>query len=362
MKNEEIKVMIEEFAANTTDDCEQDLFDQVTNVPDDPNEQLWADNILRASEVLTERKGLEKGIELLGVAYEIYKQIYPSSFFQKNSILRSCFNLQVQASRLRDAHLTMNKYLYNTLGDIQFKIRRIPMRYFSFRGITDYSIDEIKNERIALSHPRDFNDPLDTILVWWLNHEIKIGCKDEKDFAFRLLMKKASEHIKLRCFVGSKYQEQRGWKERTIEDLNVLMWAHYARSHTGLCVEYEFDDSIFKTGLVTNETQATMIIPIEYTKTIDVGDVPNMKQALFQKSDFWEYENEMRLCSFDINNIEEHPYIECPNAIKAIYLGVKCSSEDRRKVEIAIGDKDIPLYQMSVDETNLTRLKKTQIG
>ena len=82
------------------------------------------------------------------------------------------------------------------------------------------------------------------------------------------------------------------------------------------------------------------------------------------KSDFWEYEKEMRLISYDCSEQEDedYPVVECKGAVKAIYLGVRCSEADRRMMEKAIGSKNIPLYQMSVDEAKLTRLKKTRIG
>ena len=106
-----------------------------------------------------------------------------------------------------------------------------------------------------------------------------------------------------------------------------------------------------------------MIAPIEYVTKIDLNtNVPSMKNALFTKSYFWNYENEMRLCSYNVKDNNEYPELECKGAIKAIYLGVKCSDENRRRVEKAIGDKDIPLYRMEVDEELLTKLKKVQIG
>lgn len=106
-----------------------------------------------------------------------------------------------------------------------------------------------------------------------------------------------------------------------------------------------------------------MIAPMEYVSKIDISaDVPSMKKALFTKSFFWQYENEIRLCSYNVKETKDYPGLECKGAIKAIYLGVKCSEEDRRRIEKAIGDKDIPLYKMEVNEQLLTQLKKVQIG
>ena len=363
MKNTEIKQLIERYSSGISIDEGTELFDYVTNKPDDPNEELWAKNILDSSKVMKKHLGNEKAIQLLTTAYEEYQANYPNSFQNKVNILRATCYIQMEEKKIKDAHDTMNRYLYNALGQVKFGQNTQKMHYYSFRGISDYAIEEITKEKISLSHPRMFNDPLDTILVWWLEKEIKIGGKSEQDMNFRLLMKKASEHIKLRCLIGSKYLEDDKWKERKVEDLSALMWAHYANSHTGMCIEYDFDKKLFKTGVLTNEEELVMIAPMEYVQKIDLStDVPSMKKALFTKSYFWNYENEMRLCFYNVKENNDFPEINCKGAIKAVYLGVKCSDENRRKVEKAIGDKDIPLYQMEVDEKLLTRLKKVQIG
>lgn len=363
MKNEDIKQLIEHYSAGMTIDEGDDLFEQVTNKPDNPDELMWADNILKSAAVIKMYLGEEKAIDFLIAAYNGYKEYYPSSFQNKVNILRDICNLQMAVKRVKEAHDTMNRYLYNALGQVRFFSSLPQMHYYSFRRISDYATKEITEEKISLAHPRMFNDPLDTILVWWLENEIMTNGKSEQEMLFRLLMKKASEHIKLRCLVGSRYMDKGIWKERNVEDLSVLMWAHYANSHCGMCIEYDFDKSFFKTGVLTNEEELVMIAPVEYVSEIDLNtSFLSMKTALFTKSHFWEYENEMRLCSYNVKETEEYPELECKGAIKAVYLGVKCSEEDRRKVEKAIGDKDIPLYKMEVDEKKLTQLKKVQIG
>lgn len=363
MKNEEIKLYIEKYASETITLDEEKIFDLVLNKPDDDSNDLWAENILAASDLVEKKFNKEKAIECLLTVYDEFKTNYPNSFEHKVNILRKTCNLQVAEKKIKDAHKTMNRYLYNALAQVKFALNYPKMHYFSFRGITDYSIEEIEKEQITLAHPREFNDPLDTILVWWLDNEIRSGCKNEEELNFRLLMKKASEHIKMRCLIGSKYKDGSKWEDRKVEDLSVLMWAHYANSHTGLCIEYDFDKNMFKKGTASDEEELVMITPMEYTHAIDISrDEPSMREALFQKSYFWEYENEMRLCSFNVKEKEEYPHIDCKDAIKALYLGVKCSDADRRRVEKAIGDKDIPLYKMAVDEKKMTQFKKIQIG
>lgn len=363
MTDREIKKLIKKHSSRISTDEGKALIELVTNKPDGSDDNSWAQLILEASDVIQKHLGDKKAIELLSNAYYEYKKYYPSSFHNKVKILKDNCYLQLAGKNIKDAHDLMNKYLYNALCQIKFSQKLQDMRYYSFRGISDYSINEIKEQKISLAHPREFNDPLDTILVWWLDKEIKNAEKSEQEMNFRLLMKKASEHIKLRCLIGSKFLVDDDWEERKVEDLSVLMWAHYAKSHTGMCIEYEFDDDFFKIGSSSDEEELVMIAPIKYSDKIDLSTTePSMKDALFTKSHFWKYENEMRLCWYSVKEDKDFPEIECKGAIKAIYLGVKCNDTNRRKVEQAIGDKDIPLYKMEVDENLLTQFKKVQIG
>lgn len=362
MTHEQLSQLIDTLRLKMTDEDAENLIEQVTAVPEKAEEKKWMRNIIEAADIIKEHKGIEKAIKLLTEAYKEWPITYPSAYSQKADILKRTCMLQLEAKMPTDAHITMNRYIYNALKQVSAGNSIPKMRYYSFRSFSEHSLKDIKNEQISLAHPREFNDPLDTILVWWLDDKIK-NERPGLDLDYKLLMKKVAEHIKIRCLVGSKYKgDGDEWYERNVEDLNVLMWAHYAKSHTGFCVEYEFDKTKLKMSYRPEEDKVVLIQPIHYVDSINLVGEPSMESALFQKSDFWSYENEVRLCSFDIANDEEFPAIDCKGAVKAIYLGAKCNDMDRRDMERAIGNKDIPLYKMIVDDEKLTRFKKTQIG
>lgn len=362
MTNADIKELINSCREGANDGEISLLIEHIAIIPDDRQESLWHENIIEASQIIKKNKGLLDAIKMLQDTYKSWPIHYPSSYAHKTDILKTLCHMQIEAKQYSHAHHTMNRYIYNALKQVSANTPLSKMHYFSFRSFSDYALEDIKEERISLTHPRDFNDPLDTILTWWLENQIQIE-KDEAKLKYKLIMKKSVEHIKIRCMIGSKYTNNDGVTiDRTIEDLSVLMWAHYANGHTGFCVEYDLEDSKLHISGVEDENKVDLIKAIKYVPLININDAPSMEIALFHKSDFWAYENEMRLCSFDATSNEEHPTIGCKGAIKAIYLGAKCSEINRRKMEQAIADKDIPLYQMSVDITNLTRFKKMQIG
>lgn len=323
-------------------------------------EDEWAKYILDIADIVKNKEGIGKSISFLMEAYKKYSLMCYKFFGNKAKILRKCCYLCIEDGNLCVAHQIMNMYVYNALTQIHYQAYNSKMRYFCFRGFSSYALSDINEQKITLTHPRMFNDPLDTLLLWWLNYELKKN-NSKNDEAFLLLLKKVSEHIKIRCFIGSR--GERDNKTLCVEDLSILMWSHYADSHKGFCIEYEFDREMFNTHLRENKDKVVFIDKIKYSSSIDMKNNPSMLRALLEKSDFWEYENEMRLVLFDPNDkCTEFPSMPCTNAIKAIYLGTRCSDIDRRQMEIAIGDKDIPLFQMSIDEDNLTRLKKTRIG
>lgn len=284
-------------------------------------------------------------------------RLYPNLFALKSDILKRGCVLCLKNNLKIEARKNMEAYIFNALEQLKYNACNIVMPYYSFRAFSDYALQDIKEETVSFAHPREFNDPLDTILLYWLDNTINISADD---LQYKLLMKKVVEHIKIRCFIAG---QSNSGNDIPVEELNALMWAHYADGHKGFCVKYEFDSKMFEADVSTKKTRLLLIDAVKYSKSISLKRDPSISTALLRKSDFWKYEKEMRMISFDCSgNDVDYPKVECTGAVKAIYLGVKCSEENRKKMEKILSDKDIPLFQMSVDENNLTRFKKQLIG
>lgn len=328
--------------------------------PDGIRGAQWGSLIVRAVEEEKAQYGPEKALKLVEEAYNELDRVYPQMFDEKSTLLKSACLYCLEGKDQETAHKKMEEYLNNALAQVHYRAKNETMPYYSFRGFSEYSLKDIENETISMAHPREFNDPLDTILVYWLEKEIKNAEADDIQLHYRLLMKKVAEHIKIRCLIAG---EKEDGNDLPVEELNILMWSHYANSHKGFCVRYEFDRDLF--DIVENKKKKKILLVdgITYSKSIDLKDEPSIRMALLEKSDFWKYEREMRLLSFDWSGEDkEFPTIASKGAAKAVYLGARCTDANRRAMEKAIGDKNIPLYQMSVDEAKLTRFKKTLIG
>ena len=327
-----------------------------SSILDTDDGEDWCNLILKVASEIKRREGLENAIRYLGAIQADYARIFLNLFDKNAEILKRTCYYNLENNNYDKAKENLAHYIYSALSQIDYKSTLRKMPYYSFRIFSDYSLKDVKEQKLTLSHPREFNDPLDTLLVWWMESEIAESHGSELDKKYTLLLKKVSEGIKIRCLSAGKTTK----KEIPVEELSSLMWAHYANSHKGFCIEYDFDRDFF----TKNHTKNHIVVfdNINYTDVVNPHGEPSIKDALFNKSEFWSYENEVRLVMFDEENEEDFPSLDCTGMIKAIYLGVKCSDENRRKMERAIGHKDIPLYQMKIDANNLTHFKKQQIG
>ena len=122
---------------------------------------------------------------------------------------------------------------------------------------------------------------------------------------------------------------------------NELLWAHYANSHKGFCIEYDLkklDNSI--TSIIDYR------IDVEYQEnkpTISPDDSieAKIKKAFSTKSLAWDYENEYRLV-FSSSGVKKIAF----EAIRAIYFGLNMSLPERNAIVNGLKDKSIEFYQI----------------
>ena len=133
---------------------------------------------------------------------------------------------------------------------------------------------------------------------------------------------------------------------------NRLMWSHYADSHKGFCIEYNF-------GGTDDETMRLLPFPVIYSADrpqfpwkVAIDKSPEslaaatrqMMFALLTKDNAWAYENEWRLI---IQNSDDH-FVKMP-PISCIYLGANISEKDKSYIIEIAADHGIPVKQMIID-------------
>ena len=72
---------------------------------------------------------------------------------------------------------------------------------------------------------------------------------------------------------------------------NILMWAHYASNHSGVCMQFQFaaDISVFSRAVSVEYSSEYPVV--DYFDDIQKSIIP----TLFRKSNDWKYEGERRI-------------------------------------------------------------------
>lgn len=254
-----------------------------------------------------------------------------------------------------------NTVIRDVTFDQIYKVTRlhIPDKLFKYCSLNnDLSLNELKFQTLkecqvyhALS--KDMNDPFDGRGYFYHHEELlkfeRIrNAADPRPFDFAASARSAS-------FTANGIS-------------SMPMWAHYGSNHAGYALEYDMTAP-------SNRKLAGMMFPVQYTnKRLDVTPVvvEHMNRLIvevehnlrigkkltvtddrvlifmcclfvFLKHESWSYEKEFRS---SINAI----YDKLPAVPSAIYIGLKCSEENSKKLlEIgkSIGAK---VYKMTFDE------------
>ena len=115
-------------------------------------------------------------------------------------------------------------------------------------------------------------------------------------------------------------------KENETFPCNELLWAHYANSHKGFCIEYDLDILLKNhSSQFDIKNQIHVVYKNERPEVSESDSLFDVQSKVFgTKSLAWEYENEVRLV-FLTEGEKPIP----PEAITAIYFGLNMSLEDK---------------------------------
>lgn len=161
-----------------------------------------------------------------------------------------------------------------------------------------------------------------------------------------------SENAWGKIFYKAIHQEYVDWHNESIQKFRVscftespysmLMWAHYANSHKGFCIEYEIPPytepyiHLYHNLMPVIYSDERISILDQCLRSLQppglTGDIlwDIFKYGLLMKSMNWKYQNEWRLISCD--NLLANDYNCTFFKIKKVYLGNKMDVQERLKV------------------------------
>jgi len=212
-------------------------------------------------------------------------------------------------------------------------------------------LQSIENNQLWLSSVDELNDPFEFMALY----PDKNRSNGNEENTFKLLAYLKNE-IRVSCFAGKK----------PIHDMP--MWAHYANSHKGFCIEYTIkNSSLFLQIQYSSERIPIATIPAYIYSSISKA-MSEGKQELdlkaqayiiyltlsaMVKSDHWVYENEYRLIYPTQNpdkNGELIPLEDLGLKMKHIYIGKSCNEEYRTRLLTMARTNKLPVSFIFLDE------------
>lgn len=219
------------------------------------------------------------------------------------------------------------------------------MRVFKYRGgdeqIFNRDLTAIEKNYFWGSNFNQLNDPCETLIS---SDKFKSLTK-----TFVKLINKDAEPELEKVHEALDNVISRG-KEIGIYSLSEsyndeLLWAHYANSHKGFCIEYDLD-----LLLESYSIDKVYSFPIKYSKNppeIGVSDLSDkdgisiVKKLAGNKSERWKYEKEHRIIT---DKSGEHTYNF--KAVKAIYFGLRMPETWKEEMMNLLKGRGIKYYQI----------------
>lgn len=220
-------------------------------------------------------------------------------------------------------------------------------------------IQDIKGNRVTLSNPYNFNDPMDPILkVWIANNRRREKDKFQKKFFLNCECLLKEVRICSLCEVIDNSYSYR---------FQPLMWSHYADRHRGICIKYRIDS---ETIAAHNDGDHVMLLKrVPYRHHKCMSDNITLDNALSAKASCWSYENEYRLIYYTKNSLElkgvdgkPKDFIAIPSfAVESVTLGCCISKEHKDAVVRAARISGIPVFQAKFGDEDITRIKECSL-
>jgi hypothetical protein len=231
-----------------------------------------------------------------------------------------------------------------------------PTNLYKFRSLdgdgAEFTRQIVVESKLYLASPASFNDPFDALPNIWMKGSVR------KELAyFRRLTRtyrpdlSRSERLHFAASLmamprEAKLRHLRAGAQETVEHMavcsfaqspsEVLMWSHYAKNHTGICLRFNTAHHFFRASLPL-EVKYSQVRP--GYNAINPGPPEHLVDLLLTKAIFWNYEKEWRLV--ETKDVGTRPFP--PQALDGIYFGCRTSTEHKEMVRRWVVARGRPL-------------------
>ena len=222
------------------------------------------------------------------------------------------------------------------------KTKKSILKVYKYRGDFKRDLKALKSNYFWAPDFNNLNDPCETTITSeTLKSQSKIllpffGKQNTKQFneVFDLVEGVLAHSKRMGIYSLSK----------TFND--ELLWAHYANSHKGFCIEYDLE-ALVKT-YKSNNIYNFLVDYKKYPPSVDLNDVIKaaksnslIKKMVGVKSQRWKYEEEIRVITDDFG---EHVYDF--DAVKSIYFGLRMPDEEKKELIKTLRGRGINYFQI----------------
>jgi hypothetical protein len=235
-------------------------------------------------------------------------------------------------------------------------------RMFYHYSDFDTSIDKILlKQTLRFSDPLTFNDPFDcneNLLKTYNTREVleNVLKNWEKNISREERRRLQREVMKPSVQADILKTERKKFKIACLSKVHneVLMWSHYAKKHSGICIGFEFPHQYGEKFILCPVKYLTKISPIDGNTDIN----RSILYWLTTKSKRWDYEHEIRAIT-KLNSHNEYLDISFDfKFVKEIIFGCKVSDQTIKEAMSKIRKsnllyKQITFKKMMIDENTL---------
>lgn len=248
---------------------------------------------------------------------------------------------------------------YTKLGQIY--LEDAPNKLYKYCGTERYVLESLRNDTIWFSQITNLNDPFEFDVFVDTKACAEFNAKIGGELSVVNQMK--LEHIIKENLADLKNIFQDGKRLMGVTCFSeafdsILMWSHYGKNHSGICIEYDL--------LGMNEELNYSPVPVLYKNTfpsLTRFDLQNPESSVEEiyiksmliKSKEWCYEKEWRVLQ-DYGACGDAWDEESKGALRrmitpsAVYLGCNADTDFEREVIDICKDKGITCYKLEKDE------------
>lgn len=225
------------------------------------------------------------------------------------------------------------------------------MELFQYSTITPKIIENLSVGQIYFNVVNKVNDPYEGIFNFDVHEELKesfVKFFYRENYNKEQFDKVPFDDIKRQIIFDNTntFLHNSGVSCFTEDNTSLLMWGNYANKHTGICVGYNSEVSIFKEARKVSYSDTVYTISIKSEDDLNERSIlKHGVKFLFNKYSKWDYEKEWRIifkpcetCSYE------------KEAITSINFGLKTSYEDIMKViEATKGYNNLKYYRTTLN-------------